>query len=584
MLILIGTKKNHNNYLKCRYFSKVKYIKNTKFKEELYKYHHEQYIDDVSIRPILYLKEEIKKEKDKDEHKYNHEYKYSGVDKYKEKEKNMHDRRLKRNVPLVYSNEVSNLEELKNNPFTLVNVKNNNGESFGIATFNPYSLITARIISQNTLFPININFFIEKIKACLLWRSKLTKGGKNRNMISLSELSSDDNPSSSASTGMPMYSSTSATTEMLKCSSSSTHTSASTGMSMYSSTSATTEMLKCSSSNTHTSASSNVSTSAHTNTSSMLSSDISPSAHVHAHPMLDNQFCYRLINSEGDNLPGLIIDRFDEYISVQHLTVGCEMLACNINDALIELLKPKGIIFRNDNKERLNEKLEIYKKVVYGKIPEQVILIENDCFFLIDLINSPGTGWFFNRKCLRNLLCTYAYQKNILDLFSYVGSFGIQCAKNGKAKSVKCVEKDKKFVQLAKNAAYLNNIKNNNIEFICCDYLQFFKNCNELFDIIVLDPPNLIPKSKFIESGKKRYIDLINVAQKYITSNGLLLIIFTTKLCSYHDYINIINESFVGTNRSVKIVGQGRASPDNPVHISLYLFADFYWFILQISF
>ncbi|CRG97091.1 conserved Plasmodium protein, unknown function [Plasmodium gallinaceum] len=499
MLIIKSTKKWKN--LKYRLFSNIKFEenvscfkknkskfeKNIKFREELYKYHYEQYIDNVNSRPDLYLKDS--------------------------EDNNIHDKRLKRNIPFVYSNEVKNLEELKKNPLTLVNVKNMNDESFGVATFNPYSLISARIINQNSMFSININFFIEKIKNSLLWRNKISKN-ETDNIIS----------------------------------------------------------------------STNHNVMLNTNSTISTASDDNNNANenIHEYPILNSSYCYRLINSEGDNIPGLIIDRYDEYISVQHLTLGCEMLACNINDAIIELLKPKGIIFRNDNKERLNEKLEIYKKVIYGKVPDKVTMIENNCSFFIDLINSPNTGWFFNRKNLRNYICHYSYQKNVLDLFSYVGSFGIQCSKIGKAKKVVCVEKDKNFVHLAKKSANLNNV--NNIDFICSDSLSFLKNCNQLFDIIILDPPNLIPKSQFIESGSMRYINLINLAQNYVTPNGLLLIIFTTKLCSYQDYINIINKSFINTNKTVKIVGQGRSSPDNPVNLSLYLFSDFYWFILQLTY
>ncbi|GAB69282.1 hypothetical protein PCYB_147100 [Plasmodium cynomolgi strain B] len=424
-----------------RFFAHAKFEKNTKFGEELLKYHHEQYVDKAHTRPDLYLKGN--------------------------ENKHAHDNRLRRNIPFVYSNEVKNIGELKGNPLTLVNVKNENDESFGVATFNPYALITARIISTNALFSVNVNFFVERMKKALAWRS--------------------------------------------------------------------------------------------------------------------NDTSYRLINGEGDNLPGLIIDRYHDYIVIQHLTLGMELLAATINEAVMEVLNPKAILFRNDNKERLNERLHIYKKIVHGKLPEQVMLTENGCFFFIDMLSSPNTGWFHNRRHLRQLLSDYAYDKKVLDLFSYVGCFGIQCSKKGKAKKVLCVEKDSKFTQLAKKSASLNNLTNKDIEFVCSDAITFLENCKELFDIVILDPPNLIPKSKFIMSGEKRYVQLISLAKNCVSSNGLLLIIFSTKLCSYQDHINMINESFVDSNRTVKIVGQGRASPDHPANLSLYLFADFYWFLLQLS-
>ncbi|CAA9991259.1 hypothetical protein, conserved in Apicomplexan species [Plasmodium knowlesi strain H] len=486
-------------FARARFFAHAKFEKNTKFGEELLKYHHEQYVDKAHRRPDLYLKGN--------------------------ENKHAHDNRLRRNIPFVYSNEVKNLAELKGNPFTLVNVKNENDESFGVATFNPYSLITARIISTNALFSVNVNFFVERLKKALAWRSKMVEGGKRVNWgggLSTNEASK----SGVAPTGgIPSK-----------------------------------------------------------DTAISPIGEIPPNQNypLSEVPLLPSDTSYRLINGEGDNIPGLIIDRYHDYVSIQHLTLGMELLAATINEAVMEVLNPKVILFRNDNKERLNERLHIYKKIVHGKLPEQVILKENNCFFFIDMLNSPNTGWFHNRRHLRQLISDYAYDKKVLDLFSYVGSFGIQCSKKGKAKKVLCVEKDRKFTNLAEESAYMNNLRNKDIEFVCSDAITFLENCKELFDIVILDPPNLIPTSKFISSGSQRYLHIIRLATNCISSNGLLLIIFSNKLCSYQDHINIINESFVDSNRTVKIVGQGRGSPDHPANLSLYQFSDFYWFLLQL--
>lgn len=499
----------NTNFKEVRFYSlnnekkKLKFEKNTKFHEQLYKYHFKHYIDNVSTRPDLYIKDaEVS-------------------------EKNPFDKRLKRNMPFVYSNEVKNIEDLKKNPLTLVNLKNNNNESFGVATFNPYALITARIINYNSLFSINIYFFIEKIKSALLWRSKIVEQEAR-------DVDSKYTPALLMEKENKLMINDECTKKQSK---------------------------------------------------DEMSHNINSEGNFNkncSYPLLNSRFCYRLVNAEGDNLPGLIIDRYDDYISIQHLTLGCEMLACIINDAVVELLKPKAILFRNDNKERLHEKLELYKKKIYGEVQEKVLLVENNCMFLINLLYSPGTGWFYNRRNVRKYVCQFCVNKNILDVFSYVGSFGIQCSKMGKAKNVVCVEKNEQFLQMAKESAALNNVTN--IEFICDDALMFLKKCKTLYDIVILDPPNLIPKSSMLESGSQRYIDLINLAQNCVATNGLLHIIFTSKLCSYQDYINLINKAFKNTNKIVKIVGQGRASPDNPVHLSLYNFSDFYWFLLQVCY
>lgn len=146
------------------------------------------------------------------------------------------------------------------------------------------------------------------------------------------------------------------------------------------------------------------------------------------YPQLDS---YRLIYSEGDLLPGLIVDKYADYLSVQLLTLGMEKMSDFILKALVELLNPRGIILRNDSPSREREGLEQKVEVVHGEIPERVTIEEYGLKIQVDLRAGQKTGFFFDQRENRRLIRELAQDKKVLDCFSYSGGFGQNALKGG---------------------------------------------------------------------------------------------------------------------------------------------------------
>ncbi len=140
---------------------------------------------------------------------------------------------------------------------------------------------------------------------------------------------------------------------------------------------------------------------------------------------------YRLIHGEGDLLPGLVIDRFGDVLVVQLNTAGMQALADEIVDALEKVIKPEVIVFRNDTGGRRQEGLEAHVDVIKGTLPDEVVLEENGAHFVVPVLNGQKTGWFFDHRVNREWINRNVEGKRVLDVFSYVGGWGVQAAVPG---------------------------------------------------------------------------------------------------------------------------------------------------------
>ena len=160
---------------------------------------------------------------------------------------------------------------------------------------------------------------------------------------------------------------------------------------------------------------------------------------------------YRLVFGESDLLPGLVIDRFGDYLVIQITTAGMESLADDIVSILEELLRPKGILLRNDVPIREQEGLELYVRVASGDIPQQFEVREGNYRFIIDPHGGQKSGWFFDQATNRGLMCDYVKDTHVLDICSYVGAWGIQAAGAG-ASEVTCVDVSESALEIGKLA------------------------------------------------------------------------------------------------------------------------------------
>ncbi|MDN7130797.1 class I SAM-dependent rRNA methyltransferase [Halomonas sp. MC140] len=282
---------------------------------------------------------------------------------------------------------------------------------------------------------------------------------------------------------------------------------------------------------------------------------------------LYDQPYYRLIHGEGDLLPGLVVDRFGDVVVVQLNTAGMQALADEIVDALDKVIKPEVIVFRNDTGGRRQEGLEAHVEVIKGVLPDEVLLEENGARFAVPVINGQKTGWFFDHRVNREWLNRQVSGKRVLDVFSYVGGWGVQAAVHG-AKDVLCLDSSKTALEQVARNAELNGVQEQVAvgEGDAFEALAALKADGEQFDVIVLDPPAFIKKRKDIPNGERAYARLNREAMRLLGRDGLLM----SASCSMHlandRLMDVVRGAVRHQDRQGQVIFQGHQGPDHPVH------------------
>ena len=212
---------------------------------------------------------------------------------------------------------------------------------------------------------------------------------------------------------------------------------------------------------------------------------------------------YRLIYGDADLLPGLVVDRFGDYLVVQIAGAGMELVKDEIVAALVQVLNPVGVLLSNEHSARVLEELPEYTEVAYGEVPDKVELVENNTRFLAPLQGGQKTGWFYDHRMNRAQLQQYVQGKRVLDVFSYIGGWGIQAAVAG-AREVYCVDASEAAVDAVLENAQLNGVEDRvaGIQGKAIDVLKELIAADERFDVVVLDPPAFIKKSKDQKAGE----------------------------------------------------------------------------------
>jgi 23S rRNA (cytosine1962-C5)-methyltransferase len=277
---------------------------------------------------------------------------------------------------------------------------------------------------------------------------------------------------------------------------------------------------------------------------------------------------YRLVYGESDGLPGLVIDRFGSVLSVQITTAGIELRKDSLIAALHELLSPTAIVLKNDNSQRQLEGLDTESYVVFGQLPDPLMIEENGAKFKIDVMGGQKTGWFYDHRASRALLATMTTNQRVLDLFSYTGAWGIPAALGG-ATEVTCVDASESALALAAENAMFNGIEDK-MQFIRSDVFDFLKQARQdgqLYDIIVLDPPALIKRKKDFKQGYEAYRRLNQLALQVLAKNGSLI----SASCSFHLSVENLQEILRSSGRHIdrhltffSCGGQGADHPIDP--------------------
>jgi len=286
-----------------------------------------------------------------------------------------------------------------------------------------------------------------------------------------------------------------------------------------------------------------------------------------------NKPYYRLIHSEADSLPGLVIDRFDDIFSCQITTLGMQKLEHFIIEALKNIFNDCKIIFRNDADSRKYEGLELEIKNI-NEINDEKIIEENDIQFKINIITGQKTGWYFDQRKNREFIANCSENKDVLDAFCYHGSFGIY-ALSKNARSVTFIDSSQTAIESAKNNIEINKLDNSRCDFICDKVFDRFEKMlkeERKFDIILLDPPAFVKSRKDLHSGLKGYEKLVKLAIPLLRENGMIFLASCSHNVSLDDLTSCANKAvrkFYNNKRSPKLIRSFGADIDHPLHPSL---------------
>jgi 23S rRNA (cytosine1962-C5)-methyltransferase len=281
---------------------------------------------------------------------------------------------------------------------------------------------------------------------------------------------------------------------------------------------------------------------------------------------MNDQRCYRLVYGDSDFLPGLVVDRFDDILVVQMSTQGMERVREDIVAALVQVLKPAGILLKNDARSRRAEELPEYVEVVYGEVPALVPMQENGVKFQAPVLEGQKTGWFYDHRASRARLADYVKGKRVLDVFSYIGGWGVQAAVFG-AESVTCIDSSEFALDQVESNAELNGVRDRvgTLQGAAFEAMKMLIDEGEHYDVVIIDPPAFIPKRKDIKSGEQAYRRANELAIRLLNKGGVLV----SASCSMHlgrdKLVDILRASSRHLDRDLQILEQGGQSFDHPV-------------------
>lgn len=281
---------------------------------------------------------------------------------------------------------------------------------------------------------------------------------------------------------------------------------------------------------------------------------------LHAEPW------YRLINAEGDGLPGLIIDRFGDLCVVQISTAGMENLLAPILEALDHVVSPGVIVLRNDAPARALEGLESYWRVAKGELPGRIEVRENDAIYFADPARGQKSGWYYDQRDNRLFMARLAASK-VLDAYCYTGGFAVLAAKLG-ARSAIGLDSSEPALALAAEAAAANGVAGE-CHFVRCDVTTELERRNserERFGAVICDPPPFARSRKDLEPAARAYRKLARLAAGLVEPGGFLLLASCSHNVPLDRFADECGAGIARAGRKAGLIRSAGAGPDHPVH------------------
>jgi 23S rRNA (cytosine1962-C5)-methyltransferase len=274
---------------------------------------------------------------------------------------------------------------------------------------------------------------------------------------------------------------------------------------------------------------------------------------------------YRLVYGESDALPGLVLDRFRDVVVGQIATAGMERMRADIEAAVRKAIAPTAMVWKNDAGARDLEGLPHYVATAFGELPESVEVEEGGVVFSVPLGSGQKTGWFFDQSANRMALRKYVGGARVLDVFSYLGAWGLGALRAG-ATEVTCVDSSAPALEGLQQTAAANGLKPSVIRGDAFDVLESLHAQRRRFDVVVIDPPAFIKRKKDIPKGEAAYKRLNQLAIQLLERDGVLVSCSCSWHLEPHSLVNAIQRAARHLGRFAQIVEVGGQSPDHPIH------------------
>jgi 23S rRNA (cytosine1962-C5)-methyltransferase len=272
---------------------------------------------------------------------------------------------------------------------------------------------------------------------------------------------------------------------------------------------------------------------------------------------------FRIVNGETDLLPGLIVDKYADYLVVQFHTAGIEAWKEKIVTTLEKVVRPKGIYERSDVAVRRFDHLGSVQGVLSGFVPELITIRENGLQFLVDVKHGQKTGFFLDQRDKRKAFRRYTKDASVLNCFSYTGGFSVYALAGG-AKAATSIDSSEAAIALARENVKLNGFDEDKCRFFCDDVKVYLRNIGERFDAIVLDPPAFIKDRRKKKEGIEGYKSINTMAMKALAESGILVTCSCSNHLSLGEFRFLLSEAGGKARRSLKILETFTHGIDHP--------------------
>ena len=275
---------------------------------------------------------------------------------------------------------------------------------------------------------------------------------------------------------------------------------------------------------------------------------------------------FRLVNGEGDGIPGLIVDQYNDVLVLQSGTLGIDTLKSIIIEELKKLVNPRAIYERSLLGSRKEEGLAEASGILFGEVPQSLTIKENNLQYEVSVVEGQKTGFFLDQREMRSLVRGHSRGLKVLNCFSYSGAFSVSALAGG-ASQVVSVDVSKTALAEGDRNVELNGLSKGTHRSICEDVFKFLREGNELYDLIILDPPAFAKKKAQVVQAAKGYNDINRVAMNRLRPGGILVTCSCSHFIEKDLFRKILFSAARDAHKDARIIQEHRLAFDHPISV-----------------